>query len=686
MAHPRRARNREETVDVLCGCGWRRLRCPESEAPRACPLCETPFDREVFVENPSDLMRCQGCGRETSGRWGLCSACGSTSRNPHAGDVVGWTFNGASYCTEHKPTARSRHGDRPVALLDVQDDGWEEMTCDVCHELLGDVEGVVRNPRDRVREEAERRVFARAAQDLRREEAENASAARWGQRPMPMPDVVDAGVFCSICDARLQRDLSGVTYCRRCEMFGNPKGRPKNFLRKPLSPSEEIRRSIMNLEEAYAQGSISGSDFNSGMQHLRQRLQHLEDLGQRRNPQHSVESHAARRLKRRAEREAFAEAAEELRRGASRPVRAMPMLTDDEFSRSATPTPYRVDAWCPCGWSRTGVMQEVLPDLCPSCECEIAIRPFAMNGRRRNAWSFAVGSTPDARLWRCPACRTLNAWNWSDAEAAEKHLEQKVVVAHGSAFDNVCGECGTDFVERSSPIRARAYAHENPRRRETRAERERREYALRRHDETWGGIGRRHSSPPSGLKSCAWCEAMTDHDSTEHKEIGNVQALERTRRLQAKRIGVPVSRVRHCPRCNGERWIYKGNTDEKIRCPECRRSVRRNISASTGNSVVVEVDIGLDDSIDDVMADPNVTDEQIDAALAGFDPARTFAVRRDVEAILERAKLPIICGSSEVDGVIRLAYEIPSTHNPRIVANALRKYFKGQKDVRVSVA
>lgn len=591
MAHPRRVRNREETVDVLCGCGWRRLRCPESEAPRACPLCETPFDREVFVDNPRDLARCQGCGRETSGRWGLCSACGSANRNPHAGDVVGWTFNGAAYCTEHKPTARSRQDDRPVALLDVQDDGWEEMTCDVCHELLGDVEGVVRNPRDRVREEAERRAFARAAKDLRREEAENVSAARWGQRPMPMPDVVDAGVFCSICDARLRRDLSGVTYCRRCEMFGNPKGRPKNFLRKPLSPSEEIRRSIMNLEEAYAQGSISGSDFNSGMQHLRQRLQHLEDLGQRRNPQHSVESHAARRLKRRAEREAFAEAAEELRRGASRPVRAMPMLTDDEFSRSATPTPYRVDAWCPCGWSRTGVMQEVLPDLCPSCECEIAIRPFAMNGRRRNAWSFAVGSTPDARLWRCPACRTLNAWNWSDAEAAEKHLEQKVVVAHGSAFDNVCGECGTDFVERSSPIRARAYTHENPR---------------------------------------------------------------------------GVSRARPAPKT--------------------ARPRRRNISASTGSSVIVEVDIGLDDSIDDVMADPNVTDEQIDAALAGFDPARTFAVRRDVEAILERAKLPIICGSSEADGVIRLAYEIPSTHNPRIVANALRKYFKGQKDIRVSVA
>ncbi len=79
---------------------------------------------------------------------------------------------------------------------------------------------------------------------------------------------------------------------------------------------------------------------------------------------------------------------------------------------------------------------------------------------RRNAWSFAVGANPDARLWRCPSCRKPNAWNWSDAQAAADHLGVDVAVAHGSCFDNICGHCGADVVKRSSPIRHPAYTHQ----------------------------------------------------------------------------------------------------------------------------------------------------------------------------------------------------------------------------------
>jgi len=120
------------------------------------------------------------------------------------------------------------------------------------------------------------------------------------------------------------------------------------------------------------------------------------------------------------------------------------------------------------------------------------------------------------------------------------------------------------------------------------------------------------------------------------------------------------------------------------------RGVRRNEAgggkSAWGKSVVVEVDIGMDDSIDDLMADPNATDEQIDAALSGFDPSRTFNVRRDVEAILQRAGLPSTAKASQVEGTMIFYYKIPVTHDPEIVAKAIRNFFKGQRDVSVSVA
>lgn len=36
----------EPVQDVLCGCGWGRLACPESELPEACPQCGHVFATE----------------------------------------------------------------------------------------------------------------------------------------------------------------------------------------------------------------------------------------------------------------------------------------------------------------------------------------------------------------------------------------------------------------------------------------------------------------------------------------------------------------------------------------------------------------------------------------------------------------------------------------------------------------
>lgn len=70
---------------------------------------------------------------------------------------------------------------------------------------------------------------------------------------------------------------------------------------------------------------------------------------------------------------------------------------------------------------------------------------------------------PSKKIWRCRACGAINAWNWEDAEEYEKRFKLEpgtVVHATGSAFDNICGKCHTDFVRRDSPINAPCYTHE----------------------------------------------------------------------------------------------------------------------------------------------------------------------------------------------------------------------------------
>lgn len=66
---------------------------------------------------------------------------------------------------------------------------------------------------------------------------------------------------------------------------------------------------------------------------------------------------------------------------------------------------------------------------------------------------------PKRRLWQCPVCDSINAWNWQDAERAERMLNREVAISHGSCFDNVCGHCHANFAEVDSPIMAECYTH-----------------------------------------------------------------------------------------------------------------------------------------------------------------------------------------------------------------------------------
>lgn len=77
----------------------------------------------------------------------------------HATDIVGYAFDGATYCTEHiknppececEPEDRDAygicenncHGYGPNPIF-AGDEDWEGEVCDVCRETLADVEGVV---------------------------------------------------------------------------------------------------------------------------------------------------------------------------------------------------------------------------------------------------------------------------------------------------------------------------------------------------------------------------------------------------------------------------------------------------------------------------------------------------------------------------------------------------------------
>lgn len=114
--------------------------------------------------------------------------------------------------------------------------------------------------------------------------------------------------------------------------------------------------------------------------------------------------------------------------------------------------------------------------------------------------------------------------------------------------------------------------------------------------------------------------------------------------------------------------------------PAGRKRTRRN-----ANVLTVEVSIGTDSIDEAALSDPDVTDDQIDVALAGFDPARTFEVRGDVEEILKRAGITSSGRSDQRDDLMVFSYEIPPTHDPQIVAKAIKRFFKSAPDVKVSL-
>ena len=96
------------------------------------------------------------------------------------------------------------------------------------------------------------------------------------------------------------------------------------------------------------------------------------------------------------------------------------------------------------------------------------------------------------------------------------------------------------------------------------------------------------------------------------------------------------------------------------RNPARAGKTRRNIPSRGRKATTVEVYIGPDNSVS--------------------------AVRKDVEEILRRAGIKSTTVSDQAEGAVILAYTIPATHNPVVVAAALKKFFKNQKDVRVSVS
>lgn len=68
-------------------------------------------------------------------------------------------------------------------------------------------------------------------------------------------------------------------------------------------------------------------------------------------------------------------------------------------------------------------------------------------------------NNPERRVWECPVCHGINAWNPEDADRAESLLRVEVATSYGSCFDNVCGHCGADLVHVDGPILAPRYTH-----------------------------------------------------------------------------------------------------------------------------------------------------------------------------------------------------------------------------------
>ena len=65
----------------------------------------------------------------------------------------------------------------------------------------------------------------------------------------------------------------------------------------------------------------------------------------------------------------------------------------------------------------------------------------------------------DCDCWVCRRCGWLNVWAYCDYEELKDKGQENITIASGSAFDNICGNCHTNFVKWGSPILAACYTH-----------------------------------------------------------------------------------------------------------------------------------------------------------------------------------------------------------------------------------
>jgi hypothetical protein len=52
--------------------------------------------------------------------------------------VLGHTFHGSAYCLDHTPTVRYAQGLRDMPQPIFASDEYYDMTCDICHEEIGE--------------------------------------------------------------------------------------------------------------------------------------------------------------------------------------------------------------------------------------------------------------------------------------------------------------------------------------------------------------------------------------------------------------------------------------------------------------------------------------------------------------------------------------------------------------------
>lgn len=637
--------NPSDDIQVLCGCGWGRLRCPVDEVPAECPVCGMSFDREVVVddmaddvleENPriADARRVE-LPKRRSRRWWTRRNDGVALQryvefSPTAFDPRGLSARSMGHHDSDRsewfvaPVVRTRDSGAletsnfsvVEAMLDEIDaDGLDHETHRFGHWGPGWFEIIVVRPGS----ESHRRVLDVAA-DLER---------------YPILDEEDLSR--REVEAEIDAEESGVDIDEELdvELSDNPRGRRGRRAARSASPVDlrvEKGRLRIVLEPDSKDDVEALLDMPADQAFAELVEWHLGNGWELLNP---------------AEIGAITES----------PILSREVERDENGNLVSVGKVY----WYP-EYEAKSELEELLK------HGEIVLRQH----------SASVGRGPRRAVRRSPrlngppgngACRGCGAPGWGvGAEGLCPACWSPS--KHSGPTCSRCGEKGSGSLETF------AFTHR------CRGRSGRRPNGPRLHA---------HSCPPDGSDSRGRCVGICD--CGEHFLL--------TGRYTPYCPSCQTCHACGCPEVDGFSH-YEGCQLESTDLPRLPRPSRRRNeerrprsvgrsaplgikSLHGGSLLVVEVDIGIDDSIGDVLSDPNVTDAEIDAALASFAPARTFDVRRDVEEILRRAGIKAKGRYEEVGGAMRFVYQIPSTHDPKIVANALKNYFKGQRDVRVSI-